>query len=917
MTKKKKVLLIGWDAADWKVINPLMDAGQMPALESLVNQGVMGNIATLDPPFSPMLWTSIATGKTADKHGVLGFTEPDPEGIGMKPITSSSRKGKAIWNILTQKGYKTHVVGWWPSHPVEPINGIMLSNNFATCNQAPKNWILPNKAVHPENLSQFFSALRVHPAELTQEHLLPFVPDAAKIDQDKDKRLYQIAKNIAEASSYHAAATWIMDNQEWDFMALYLDTVDHFCHGFMNYHPPKMSNVSDEDFELYKDVINSTYRFHDMMLGTLLQKTDNDTTVILISDHGFHSDHLRPKFIPSEPAGPAYQHRDFGVICMKGPGIKKDERIYGASLMNITPTILSVCGLPIGEDMDAAPLMQAFENPSISEMITSWDKVEGFAGMNDGEKDSDPKADFEELKQLIELGYVEDPGDNVKEATAKAFTEQNYNLSRVYTGSNRFDKAIPLLEELQKKDPTEPRFAMHLLSAYLETNRIDKAESLHKECTELYPKIVLTKKEVETIVAEISEFIKENPDKKEDKSVKEKQGKLRKSSTQKMAIAQLRIIEFDILIHKNKLKEALVKIKEVGKSVPDRKMLNSKLANLHLKLKNWKEAETLFIGLLKIDPENPNYHDGLSIAYLNQQKYEEAAGSALDAVGLMHFFPYAHFHLGEALFQMESYEHAVNAYEICLQQIPKFGKARNRLIEIYEKYLPNTEKLALNKAFFELENDNNSIKEEEVQEVSDIEFKNISRNLKDPIYIVSGLPRSGTSMMMQMMEKAGIPVLTDGVRKADENNPKGYYEHEGAKSLARNKTWLKDAQGRVVKVIAQQLKHLPEKHNYNIVFMLRDIHEIIASQHAMLNREGKKSAYPIALENSFRKSLLQITEWSKKRHNISITFINHADTLKQPQVTASVIKELTKSQTTIENLACIVDKNLHRQKNIN
>ena len=308
----------------------------------------------------------------------------------------------------------------------------------------------------------------------------------------------------------------------------------------------------------------------------------------------------------------------------------------------------------------------------------------------------------------------------------------------------------------------------------------------------------------------------------------------------------------------------------------------------------------------------------MAIAYLNQKKYEDAAGAALDAVGLMHFFPYAHFHLGEALFQMESYEHAANAYEICIQQIPKYGKARNRLIEIYENHLPNPEKLALNKAYFESENGNElATKEEEIQEVSNIEFKNISRNLKDPIYIVSGLPRSGTSMMMQMMEKAGIPVLTDGVRKADENNPKGYYEHEGAKSLARNKAWLNNAHGKVVKVIAQQLKHLPEKHNYNIVFMLRDLQEIIASQHAMLSREGEKKAYPLALENSFRKSLLQITKWGKKKHNVAITFINHAETLKQPQLTAAIIKELTNSQTTLENLVCVVDKKLHRQKNKN
>jgi predicted AlkP superfamily phosphohydrolase/phosphomutase len=131
----KKVLLIGWDAADWKIINPLMDNGEMPALKSIIENGVMGNISTLDPPFSPILWTTIATGMYADKHGIHGFTEPLPNGSGIRPISSSTRKVKAIWNILTQNGLKTHCINWWPSHPAEPINGICHISNLVSQNK--------------------------------------------------------------------------------------------------------------------------------------------------------------------------------------------------------------------------------------------------------------------------------------------------------------------------------------------------------------------------------------------------------------------------------------------------------------------------------------------------------------------------------------------------------------------------------------------------------------------------------------------------------------------------------------------------------------------------------------------------------------------------------------------------------------
>ena len=138
--QKKKVLLIGCDAADWKIIHPLVDQGQMPAMAKILKNGVIGNLSTLQPVFSPMLWTSIATGKRADKHGILGFIEPENDLSAVRPVSSLSRKTKAIWNILNQSGYKSHVIGWWPSYPVEKINGIMVSNLFHKIKLDPKEW---------------------------------------------------------------------------------------------------------------------------------------------------------------------------------------------------------------------------------------------------------------------------------------------------------------------------------------------------------------------------------------------------------------------------------------------------------------------------------------------------------------------------------------------------------------------------------------------------------------------------------------------------------------------------------------------------------------------------------------------------------------------------------------------------------
>ncbi|MFZ0814124.1 MAG: alkaline phosphatase family protein, partial [Candidatus Sulfotelmatobacter sp.] len=485
----KKALLIGWDAADWKLIHPLLDQGLMPTLDAFVNQGVIGNLATLRPILSPMLWNSIATGKRPDKHGILGFMEPDPQTGGVRPTTSTSRKVKAIWNILTQRGYKTHVLGWFAGHPAEPINGISVSDLFPyAVGPMDKPWPLPPGAVHPEIMRERFAKFRMHPEELSVGAILPWIPRAAEVDQEKDKGLQTFAKILAENCSIHNAATSILRNEAWDFLAVYFNGIDHFCHGFMHFHPPRMAGIPEEKFEIYKDVVNNAYRFHDMMLQTLLDLAGPDATVVLVSDHGFHSDHLRPRGIPDEPAGPAVQHRQFGIICMRGAQIRKDERIYGATLLDVTPTILTLFGLPVGDDMDGRVLVQAFEEPPAITHISSWENEAGNCGMHAADLRMDPAAAQAVLQQFVALGYIQPPSEDQAKAAETAVREQQYNLARVYLDSRRHAEALPILEELKTKWPDEVRFVQHLAQCYLALGRRSEAKALLEQLLVFEPK---------------------------------------------------------------------------------------------------------------------------------------------------------------------------------------------------------------------------------------------------------------------------------------------------------------------------------------------------------------------------------------------------------------------------------------------
>jgi len=674
----KKVLLIGWDAADWKIASPLLDSGLMPTLDGMINEGVMGNIATLQPILSPMLWNSIATGKRPHKHGIHGFMEPDPHSGGVRPVSSTSRKVKALWNILTQRGYKTHVLGWFAGHPAEPIDGVSVSDLYPhSTGPLDKPWDLPTGAVHPENLRETFARLRMHPAELTEEAILSWIPRAAEVDQEKDRGLNTFAKILAENCSIHNAATWILKNQAWDFLAVYYNGIDHFCHAFMNYRPPRMEGIPEDRFEIYKDVVDGAYRFHDMMLETLLTLAGPEATVILLSDHGFHSDHLRPKRIPMEPAGPAVQHRPFGIFCMKGPGIKKDERIYGATLLDVAPTVLTLFGLPVGEDMDGHVLAQAFENAPEVERIPSWENEAGECGMHSADLRMDPAAAQVVLEQFVALGYIQPQTENQEKAVESAVREGKYNLSRDYMDCRQNQNALPLLQELMRDQPKELRFKLQLAQCYQSLGRSIEAKMLLKEVLEFKP---------EPAKGEAVEAVPG--------SEVEKTQSAAAQGWADWLLGTTELVDGNI---EGGL-EALLRAEQAEPRLPN---LHVRLGETYLRLKRVEDAGRAFRRALEIDGDSPEAHVGLSSVYLRQRRFEEAASEALIAVGLQHFAPLGHFNLGIALCRLGQYERARLAFETSLTILPGLGAAHRWLSLLYARQGGDAIRAARHRFLFE------------------------------------------------------------------------------------------------------------------------------------------------------------------------------------------------------------------------
>ncbi len=188
--------------------------------------------------------------------------------------------------------------------------------------------------------------------------------------------------------------------------------------------------------------------------------------------------------------------------------------------------------------------------------------------------------------------------------------------------------------------------------------------------------------------------------------------------------------------------------------------------------------------------------------------------------------------------------------------------------------------------------------------------------MEEFITIVSGLPRSGTSMLMKMLEAGGIEILTDNLRTADEDNPKGYYEFEAVKQLEEDQEWLPDAQGKVVKIISQFLKQLPPRYEYKVIFMRRKMEEILASQKQMLLRRGAPTdaVSDETIAELFQKHLTQIEAWLAEQSNFEVLYIHYSEALEKPAATAEQINEFLGRSLDTEKMNSVVDKSLHRQR---
>jgi predicted AlkP superfamily phosphohydrolase/phosphomutase len=400
--------VFGIDGADWQVIEPLVARGRLPHFKRLIEDGATGPLRSMEPSVSPSLWTTVATGVTPERHGIHGFVvEGGPD---VRPVTSTKRTAPAFWNILPRYGRKVGVVGWLVTWPAEPTNGYIVSSylpylyNWST-GRPLKGTIVSGipKQTFPEALMHDLEADKVKPADIPPETVRRFY------DPERVRRLSQDDRDCVEGflwslacdETYRRIGLKLFDKYPVDLFAIYFGGVDVASHRFWKFaHPDAMNyRVGPEEADALGRVIDEYYVYMDGLMGDYLERIGPDTTLVVLSDHGF-----KPVLFPGKPTTSGH-HRMEGVLALYGRGVRPGRRIEGAGLLDVLPTLLVLLDVPLARDLEGRVLREALDERVLREHPARFVDTYGPAQRASSPDQTD--LDRNVLERLRSLGYIQ------------------------------------------------------------------------------------------------------------------------------------------------------------------------------------------------------------------------------------------------------------------------------------------------------------------------------------------------------------------------------------------------------------------------------------------------------------------------------------------------------------------------------
>jgi predicted AlkP superfamily phosphohydrolase/phosphomutase len=426
-----KVLVIGFDGGTWDMFKPAVELGKMPRLQQLMKQSVHSELETIIPTLTPVIWTTIATGRLPEDHGVKAVVEIDPVTREMKPLTSQSSRVKPVWHILSEEKKQVSIVRWPLTWPVEAVNGEIVSDYAFQTTRLHRTW----PSVLTEKVDTF-----------TEKFTLRDIVDLTGVNRGNYQKLepfwqWKLMVLLREFQldvQFKNVAQSLFKQNQRDFSAVYFYSLDALGHNFYQFLKPSPDRSSPD----FSGLIMNWCGLYDGFLSDILDAVDPETYIIICSDHGMNLTLEPQKFLvlsedtppeklgePQEialPPGPPFDADPFsvtlhytapsgehsrkpdGIFLMAGPGVIKDRKVSKVHITDILPTILYVMDLPISDEFAGTPRLDLFQPD-----FTSGRPVKRIESYETDERVSTdiPVEDYNDeddllLNRLQALGYI-------------------------------------------------------------------------------------------------------------------------------------------------------------------------------------------------------------------------------------------------------------------------------------------------------------------------------------------------------------------------------------------------------------------------------------------------------------------------------------------------------------------------------
>jgi predicted AlkP superfamily pyrophosphatase or phosphodiesterase len=407
-----RVIVLGLDGMDPATLDLLMAEGKMPNFATLRTAGAYGRLQSSKPLLSPIIWTTIATGKTPDQHHIGHFVAVNEQTGEQLPVTSQMRKVKALWNILSDAGRSVDVVGWWATWPAERVKGAVVSDH--TCYHflfedgatggAPGSGI-----VYPPALEPALQPMIKRPADLTMADVQAFVDVSAEelnrpFSFDDDLSHFKWA--LATAKTYAAIGTYLWQTEKPDVLMVYIEATDSVAHLFGHlFRAQGLAGELAAQQARYGHAVEQMYRYADQLVGQYMALMDDRTTLVVLSDHGFELGAL-----PDDPSKTRDMrrvseryHRPEGILYLYGNHVKARRLLNAPTLVDVAPTLLALTGLTPARDMPGRVLEEGLDIAAAPRQVASY---EDGAARADSNTRADAEVDPAILERLRSLGYL-------------------------------------------------------------------------------------------------------------------------------------------------------------------------------------------------------------------------------------------------------------------------------------------------------------------------------------------------------------------------------------------------------------------------------------------------------------------------------------------------------------------------------